>query len=302
MYENLFGHAADPAGSAYWVSQITGGTVGLGAAALAIANGATGSDATELRNKIAVAQDFTTRTTAAGLGVSSVPATLIAAARAVLEGVDGTSLNDASVITGMDVTSAYLSVSAATTKSAVAASAEAASPLASPLASAAVLPDLASVPANSAAVAVDTPAAVAADSPAAVAADTNLIIVAGSNQLIDPAAGSFTIQFLSGAVSDTVVLHTGDVDRLTGFDVGPAGSGADTLDLRALLTDAGIDPRGDFTVLSTYFTVHDQAGDALLAFDPSGSGGGATVAVLQGLGGTVTGLDTLIAHGSLRIG
>ena len=68
VYGNMFGHTPDTAGQSYWVGQITSGAVGLGAASLAIANGATGSDAIEVQNKIAVAIDFTTRTIAAGLG------------------------------------------------------------------------------------------------------------------------------------------------------------------------------------------------------------------------------------------
>jgi hypothetical protein len=67
-----------------------------GAAVLAIANGAQCSDATILQNKITVALDFTNLTTAANLPVT---ATLVAEAKAVLAGVDGISLNDASVTT-----------------------------------------------------------------------------------------------------------------------------------------------------------------------------------------------------------
>jgi hypothetical protein len=94
VYRNLFGHAADSGGLAYWSGQIESGSVGLNAAVLAIANGAQGSDATILLNKINVALDFTTLTTAANLATTS---TLVAEAKAVLAGVDGISLNDASV-------------------------------------------------------------------------------------------------------------------------------------------------------------------------------------------------------------
>jgi hypothetical protein len=94
VYGNLFGHAADSGGLTYWTGQIESGAVGLGAAVLAIANGAQGSDATILQNKIAVALDFTTLTTAAKVPVT---AALVAEAKAVLAGVDGISLNDASV-------------------------------------------------------------------------------------------------------------------------------------------------------------------------------------------------------------
>ena len=110
VYQNLFGHAADLAGQTYWVGQITDGAVGLGAAALAIANGATGSDAIEVENKIVVATDFTTRTTAAGLGVSgTLPGAFVTAAKGALQGVDGTALNDASVTAGMAATTTYIS-------------------------------------------------------------------------------------------------------------------------------------------------------------------------------------------------
>jgi hypothetical protein len=94
VYTNLFAHAADSGGLAYWLAQIENGAVGLGAAVLAIANGAQGSDATILQNKITVALDFTALTTAANLPVN---ATFLAEARSVLSGVDSLSLNDASV-------------------------------------------------------------------------------------------------------------------------------------------------------------------------------------------------------------
>ncbi len=108
VYVNLFGHLPDLPGLIYWVGQITGGTVGLGSAALAIANGAVSGDAIEVRNKLAVGLDFTTRTAADGLGGSgTLPATFLATARSVLNGVDGTALNDASATAGMNATTAY---------------------------------------------------------------------------------------------------------------------------------------------------------------------------------------------------
>jgi hypothetical protein len=94
VYGNLFGHAADGGGLAYWTGQIESGAVGLGAAVLAIANGAQGSDATILQNKITVALDFTNLTTAANVPTT---AALVAEAKTILAGVDGVSLNDASV-------------------------------------------------------------------------------------------------------------------------------------------------------------------------------------------------------------
>jgi hypothetical protein len=122
VFSNLFSHAADTVGLNYWIGQISSGAVGAGTSALAIANGATGSDATELQNKIAVAQDFTTRTNAAGLGLSApLPSSFLPAAHNVLNSVDGTSLNDASVTAGMNATTAYVSA-ASTSKANVLAS------------------------------------------------------------------------------------------------------------------------------------------------------------------------------------
>jgi hypothetical protein len=94
VYGDMFGHAADSGGLAYWTGQIESGAVGLGAAVLAIANGAQGTDATILQNKITVALDFTNQTAAAKVPVTP---TLVAEAKVILAGVDGSSLNDASV-------------------------------------------------------------------------------------------------------------------------------------------------------------------------------------------------------------
>ncbi len=252
LYGNLFGRAPDSSGQTYWVGQITGGAVGLGAAALAIANGATGADAIEVRNKIAVAIDFTTRTTAAALGETSpLPASFVTAAGSVLKGVDGTSLNDASVTSGMSATTSFIS-GAATSKQ-------------------------------------------TASLAAAAQADANVITVSGSDQLIDPGAGSHTIQFLASAGGDALVLHAGSMDQVAGFN-----PGADVLDVRSMLSATNIDLNGDVAALGNYLTVVDQGSDALISFDPAGHGAGSVVALLQGLGSTVTGLDTLVAQGAIR--
>jgi hypothetical protein len=99
VYENLFDRAGDSGGVGYWTGQIESGTVGLGAAVLAIANGAIGSDATVLENKIMVALDFTNLTGAANLGTTLATPALVAEAKTVLAGVDGLSFDDASVTT-----------------------------------------------------------------------------------------------------------------------------------------------------------------------------------------------------------
>jgi hypothetical protein len=113
IYQNLFGHAPDASGGAYWSNQILTGAVGLGAVVLAIANGATGADAIEVQNKIAVALDFTTETAAAGQG-HSPNAAFLAAAKNVLAGVDNLSLNDASVTAAEAKTAAFVASGAAT--------------------------------------------------------------------------------------------------------------------------------------------------------------------------------------------
>jgi hypothetical protein len=92
------------------------------------------------------------------------------------------------------------------------------------------------------------------------------------------------------------VLHASSVDQVSGFD--PM---TDILDAGALLTGANVNLNGDITTLGNYLTIVDQGADALLRFNPTGHGGGSTVAVLQGLGSSVTGLNTLIAHGAIGI-
>jgi hypothetical protein len=253
VYQNLFDHAADPAGAAYWLGQITGGVVGLGSAILAIANGTTGTDATELQNKITVALDFSNRTSAAGLnGTGSSSASFLAAARGVLSSVDGKSLNDASIIAGESATTAY--ISGATTGASSALAANNAESLTSP------------------------------------------IVASASNISIDPRDGNHTIQFIAGAGADTLVLHGNGVDQVSGVD-----PDTDALDLRSLLSEAIVNLNGDITTLSNYLTVVDQGSDALLNFDPFGHGGGFTIAGLQGLGGVVTGLDSLVDRGAIKI-
>jgi hypothetical protein len=246
VYGNLFDRAADPAGAAYWVGQLTSGAIGLGGAALAIANGATGADAIEVQNKIAVAMDFTSRTAASPLSSS-----LLAAAKDVLTGVDGTSLNDASVAAGENATTAF--VNGSTTDGVI----------------------------------VETTVA---------APDTSVITVTEQNQLVDPGVGNHTIRFLGGSGADALVLHAGGVDQVSGFD-----PGTDVLDFSSLLGAAGINLNGDVMSLGNYVTVTDQGGDALVSFDPTGHGGGSTIAVLQGAGGIITSLDTLATKGAIRI-
>jgi hypothetical protein len=242
VYNNMFGRAADAPGKAFWVGQVTSGAVGLGAAALAIANGATGADAIEVQNKITVALDFTSRTGTAGIGVTSAPAAFLTAAHSVLTGVDGASLNDASVTAGMGSTTAFLS----------------------------------------------------ANGHATASATSDPITISLSNSVIDPGPGNHTISFLAGASADTLVLHANGEDVISGFD---PGSGV--LDLRSLLSEANVSLNGDIAALNNYVAISNVGSDALVGFDPTGHGGGTTVAVLQGLGNSS--MDALVARGAIRI-
>ena len=70
VYNNLFNHAADQAGLNYWQNAILKGEVTVGDAVYAIADGATGNDATILGYKVEAGLYFTTNTFAAGLGAS----------------------------------------------------------------------------------------------------------------------------------------------------------------------------------------------------------------------------------------
>ena len=224
--------------------------MGLGAAALAIANGATGSDAIELQNKIAVALDFTTRTSAAGIGASgTLPSSFLPAARNVLTGVDGASLNDASVTAGMNATTTYI--------------------------------------------ATRGDAARVQTSPASTA--DPIMVTNGSNLVIDPGAGNHTIQFLGGASGDTLVLHAGAVDQVSGFD-----PGTDVLDLRSLLAEGNVDLHGNIAIVGP---LPDDRRSGCRRAGPlrsGGQGGGATVAVLRGPPEPVTGLETLLARGAIQ--
>jgi hypothetical protein len=126
------------------------------------------------------------------------------------------------------------------------------------------------------------------------AADPSVIKIAGAGQLTDPGVGNFSIQFMQG--TGALVLHSNSVDHVSGFD--PT---MDVLDLHALLAEANVSLNGDIAVLSKYLTVVDQGSDALVGFDATGHGGGSTIAVLQGLGSSVAGLDALFAHGAIRL-
>ncbi len=104
VYLNLFDHLPDADGKAYWTGQITSGAFPIGKAILAIANGAIGSDAAILLNKIATATDFTSRTAEAGLGFAP-SSDFLATAAWVLEPI---SQEVASISLGQDITTSFV--------------------------------------------------------------------------------------------------------------------------------------------------------------------------------------------------
>ncbi|MFZ6733517.1 DUF4214 domain-containing protein [Undibacterium sp. Ji42W] len=59
LYNNLFNHKADADGLTYWSGQIKSGKISIGAAAIAILNGATGADQMAVQSKNAAAIAFT---------------------------------------------------------------------------------------------------------------------------------------------------------------------------------------------------------------------------------------------------
>lgn len=68
IYENLFDRAAQSGDLSYWVPLLQHGTIYLGNAVIAIANGAIGPDLATLDNKITVASDFSSATGAVEIG------------------------------------------------------------------------------------------------------------------------------------------------------------------------------------------------------------------------------------------
>jgi hypothetical protein len=122
------------------------------------------------------------------------------------------------------------------------------------------------------------------------------ITISASNSVIDPGAGNYKMQFLPGTSGDTVVLHVGGSDEISGFNMG-AG---DVLDLRTLIAETHLDLTTVAANIGSYVTVSDQGTNADLLFDPSGHGRGSMVAILDNLGGAITNLADMTSHGALK--
>lgn len=126
-------------------------------------------------------------------------------------------------------------------------------------------------------------------SPGTTASDGSVINVATSSQLVDPGAGSFAIHFASAVNNDTLMLHAGGTDQVTGFSI----SAGDKLDLHDLLSAAHVSIGSDMSQLSNYVSVNAVNGSAQVLFDPTGHGGGSQVALLVNDANLVPQLQTL---------
>jgi S-layer protein len=86
VYQNLFGHAPDAKGLAYWEGQLSAG-VSPGLIIAMIIGGAAGTDVTVMTNKATVAQNYTTAVSQATPAVTWNPANDTPQSRTILAGV-----------------------------------------------------------------------------------------------------------------------------------------------------------------------------------------------------------------------
>lgn len=106
VYANLLGRTPDTAGLNYWVLQLDQGKVTLANLALAVVNGAQGTDATTVANKVSAATAYTNSldTTAEIVNYANATSTGIAAVKSWLAGVnsDAASLTAATAAAAID--------------------------------------------------------------------------------------------------------------------------------------------------------------------------------------------------------
>jgi uncharacterized repeat protein (TIGR03803 family) len=123
---------------------------------------------------------------------------------------------------------------------------------------------------------------------------SSVISITGTDQLIDPGMGSHTMRFLAGGGDDTLMPHSGGVDRVSSF-----GLTSVALDITAVASAANVELNSNVSALGMDLPVVAQGDDAPLRFDPAGQGGGSTVAVWQRPGSTVA--DTLVSRDAIRL-
>lgn len=102
IYNNLFNRDAEPAGLVYWTTLISQGRVTPASAALAILNGAQGTDTTAVTNKLAASEAFVAalNTTPELVGYSGMEAA--ASARSWLKAVGADAASLTAAIAGVD--------------------------------------------------------------------------------------------------------------------------------------------------------------------------------------------------------
>lgn len=100
IYNNLFNRDAEPAGLLYWLGQVNSGKITPAGAALSILNGAAGTDATAVANKLKAADAFVSAldTTAEIIGYSGMDA--VASARTWMKAVDSTAATLTAAVAG----------------------------------------------------------------------------------------------------------------------------------------------------------------------------------------------------------
>ena len=130
------------------------------------------------------------------------------------------------------------------------------------------------------------------------ASGNDTIQISGSNMVVDAGAGTHSI-FILGGGNDSFVLHDDGTDVINGFSL----ANKDSLDLRALLSEANLSLDGDTARLGAYVHVSNTNGTASVAFDPTGTWAtpGSKIAVLENVGNTVTSLADLVSGGAVRI-
>ena len=122
------------------------------------------------------------------------------------------------------------------------------------------------------------------------------LTISASGTAIDPGTGTHVIQFIPGASADTMVLHIGGTDQITGFDI----AAGDALDVRGLIAEARLNLEDVLPNLSFYLTISDAGPDAMLLFDTPGHGSGRAVAVLRNAGNTVRNLSDLTGRNAIQ--
>ena len=137
----------------------------------------------------------------------------------------------------------------------------------------------------------DTVVAGAGNATVTTGGGNDTITLTGWSNWLDAGTGNNAVMINGGGGGDTLVLHLGGTDEITGYGV----ASNDVFDLRAVLSEAHLSLGGDMSKLGTYLKVSNTNGNTTLTFE------GNTLAVLHGVGASVHSLNDLVSHGDLRI-